>query len=433
MPILSPTCKIQIDQASRRALTNEFSGLTSNWANSKWFANDTKNAQYLAASSIAHLQDAWSYFGKAIYSTLNNDTYTARHMAYYAELRAAMGLLASEGIGIFNNKHYFLDSTGIFQRFNDIYIDSRGNTKNELGTHQMVWLVIEHWSTQNKARKLLEKITTIEGISLQTWVNKYKTQQWGSLTHQLFKEIGLDLQHMAQDRDIRNGVSYRPSEVSFPNPINTNENYKYVSEIWNLLEPSAGGSFHNLDKFVLKHVLSLLKNNDPMMDDKKYLKKIYLMLESNLSNKASIKSYLAFLSSIQSSSIIAHAMTTHPNINAALSDPKNHLQVLSRTVLLLRIATGAIQLLMKDASVNLTHIQFWTTKIIQQNGLSPISSLPLSGFEDLWSDIADIALSDVESWIKSGNNDFNEMKRELSYSTLLLSEGERAMLWGLST
>ena len=58
-------------------------------------------SQYIAASIVLHCSDGWSFFGAAVSSLLHGDPHRARHLAYYAELRAAMSLLAAFGIGVF--------------------------------------------------------------------------------------------------------------------------------------------------------------------------------------------------------------------------------------------------------------------------------------------------------------------------------------------
>src|SRR5262245_50036590 len=52
---------------------------------------------YIAASGPCHVVDGWSFLGRAVDAALHGDPYTAIHLGYYAELRAAMSLLACEG------------------------------------------------------------------------------------------------------------------------------------------------------------------------------------------------------------------------------------------------------------------------------------------------------------------------------------------------
>ena len=63
-------------------------------------------AQYIAASAPLHCADGWSLLGRSIDCHSRGDTDAARHFAYYAELRAAMSLLAVEGVGIFSDRHF---------------------------------------------------------------------------------------------------------------------------------------------------------------------------------------------------------------------------------------------------------------------------------------------------------------------------------------
>src|SRR5271168_3372640 len=59
-------------------------------------------AQYVAASCPLHCADGWSLLGRALDCHARRDADSARHFAYYAELRAAISLLASQGIAVFD-------------------------------------------------------------------------------------------------------------------------------------------------------------------------------------------------------------------------------------------------------------------------------------------------------------------------------------------
>jgi len=58
----------------------------------------TQLSEYIAASCLLHCSDGWSYLGRAISALLRGDPHRARHLAYYAELRAATALLAKVGV-----------------------------------------------------------------------------------------------------------------------------------------------------------------------------------------------------------------------------------------------------------------------------------------------------------------------------------------------
>ena len=62
-------------------------------------------SKYIAVSALLHCLDGWSYLGKAIACHSAGDSNSARHMAYYSELRAGVSLMSEEGVGIFNGRH----------------------------------------------------------------------------------------------------------------------------------------------------------------------------------------------------------------------------------------------------------------------------------------------------------------------------------------
>lgn len=84
---------------------------------------------YIAISSILHCKDAWDYYSNSISAMLEGNMSNAIHLAYYAELRATVSFLASEGIGIFNSKHYYVNGAGKCVKF---------AFTRDIGTHKFV-------------------------------------------------------------------------------------------------------------------------------------------------------------------------------------------------------------------------------------------------------------------------------------------------------
>ena len=60
--------------------------------------------------------DGWTFLSRALSALLSGDTHTARHLAYYAQLRAALSILSCNGIGIFNTINFVVDNTGAVHR-----------------------------------------------------------------------------------------------------------------------------------------------------------------------------------------------------------------------------------------------------------------------------------------------------------------------------
>ena len=121
-------------------------------------ASDSDLAAYIAASSPLHTADGWGYLGRALDAHAHGDRGVARHLGYYAELRAAMGLLATEGICVLNYTHAVLN-------------DARETTTfSGGGTHRFAWAALDIWSGTSAASELLGRIIAPESIDITTWV-----------------------------------------------------------------------------------------------------------------------------------------------------------------------------------------------------------------------------------------------------------------------
>lgn len=69
-------------------------------------------ADYAAISCWGHVFDGWRYLSLAASALLQASRGKALHLAYYAELRAAMCILACSGIVTLKRRHYSITSTG---------------------------------------------------------------------------------------------------------------------------------------------------------------------------------------------------------------------------------------------------------------------------------------------------------------------------------
>src|SRR5690606_15596582 len=61
---------------------------------------DRQVAEYISVSTLTHCTDGWNYLSRSIESILSGDEMSSIHLAYYAELRAVLSLMATQGIGI---------------------------------------------------------------------------------------------------------------------------------------------------------------------------------------------------------------------------------------------------------------------------------------------------------------------------------------------
>ena len=376
---------------------------------------------YIAASSPTHAIDGWSFLGRAIESTLRGDIYSAIHFAYYAELRAAMSILASEGIGIFNKKH------AITAEINSNYFPQ---SNAHAPTHSVIWPVFRYWSSLSRAAKLLDDIIKPEGINLSRWfISPILTsgpkmprtilsisaiaQRWLSLW-------GIDLTTVSEDHENRNLVSYRPSQ--FRKPYDQEPNYiiDFIEQLWKLFEPGDYQRFPNLEKNLLRSALRKYNSTLPTINDL-----MRLGFSSTLA-----KEWVDFLNS-NDESLPLKLADQRPEIE----EPNCNLSIISRAALLLFVATSSAQRILRNAGYNQSTISFWWTKFGIERSLWKNSNEPINPL-DSWRDISD-ALTTINDWRELISNKKLSLRdlRENEKTVQALNElgsFEHICIWGLT-
>lgn len=258
--------------------TNRYHNRNALWIDSQpgRSINHTHLARYIAASSIGHCSDGWGFVGRALECHARGDNNTALHLGYYAELRGALSLLATEGIGIFSNRHFTLNDSGNCQLLPNY---SNGVPR----THDITWLALEHWAGLRRSANLLAEVVSPFGIELGDWFDAFLT---GPALYQVgkdwFRTWGLDLRRLSEDREARNEVSYEPGNLNSRTSLDVHSSVSFLREVWDLLEPLDSSRFGILDRHLLR--LSLEKAfeavfGDPKKHSQDFQKRVERMLE----------------------------------------------------------------------------------------------------------------------------------------------------------
>lgn len=393
------------------------------------FVNDNNLSEYIAASAPLHCMDGWALVGRAFDAHIRGDVNTAIHVAYYAELRAAMSLLAAEGIGIFDDRHFVVTSSGICEPFGKV----KKNGSSTLRTHKITWLALEHWSTLTRSSDLFRLIIKPGGIPLGDWIDAFGVSTNSSpITARWLKAWGLDLRRLSagEDRDARNQSSYRPTFLNHGGSLTVFETSSFMRELWNMYEPSIPSRFDVLDRYLLRLILEESSSALPQTKGLKYGDRVSKMLTILFTNISVIKGWEKFL--LRNNEPGNPLLFTEAASSAKISDPRHHLQIISRAALLLRVATGACQELLKGSSFGRTELEFWWRPLGNTRGLWDEGDEPMN-FTDLWEDI-DMAIQDLDNWETTNNNQntcYSNWRRELAHQISLMGEHERIALWGL--
>jgi len=363
-------------------------------------------AHYVAASGPTHIIDGWSFLGRAIDATLRADSTSAVHLAYYAELRAAMALLASEGIGVFNRHHPIVLRGG-----------RTCVCPQKLGTHKFVWPCLQHWAGLSRARELLDTIVRPASFSLSNWMSRLNGKVASSvLAEKWFRTWGMDIGLFDEDHDLRNVVSYRPSEFNPHDDSDASTILSFVNDLWRCLEPCGGGRFPNFEQGVLRRSLKATKAQ-PI--DEAALVNIFGFERGTASAWANILTSSAELSIFKAAESVA---TT--------ARAGSHLSVIARSALLLLVATASAHHQMQKAGYKSLDLEFWWRRHAVARGLRLPATV--SSSTDSWADLK-ACLDDMMSWVAdhSGTADLGAWRREQSHVVESLGAMENVAIWGL--
>jgi hypothetical protein len=166
--------------------------------------------EYVAVSAFLHTGDGWNYLSRAVAAVAAGDPDTARHLAYYSELRAAMGLLATQSMAVINSSSFVLTTSGSAIRVSD------------KETHRAAWELLDGWAANPLSTQLVADLVRPAARPLSDWLQAAGSGSQGSVVLRvLLGKWGLDLRAYSDDRDRRNQSSYDLARLH-PSTLATN-------------------------------------------------------------------------------------------------------------------------------------------------------------------------------------------------------------------
>ena len=452
--ILTPGAKSRIQSISRDHIEQTTSDLRRYFAKNLWLApnnryrSDTINkvrkdfdvagnftsvkqsnlAHYIASSTQMHCIDGWSYLASAVNALLRGDGHAAVHLAYYAELRAAMSILATDGIGVLNGRHCAL--TGPMKA-------DKLPTKNG-GTHDFAWMALEEWSEKSSAGDLIAESVTPFGIPLSNWFSTLPgSYTLKPLARSWIKDWGVDLKRLADrergDRHARNEASYRPTALSSDHPVSASDAVRLAGQFWEMCEPVGSSKFEMLDRRLLRHSMKAIftgRNATPALASNDGYRAFVTSLvgsQATLSDqyRKEIETYLLRDEAGGIDNILKLA-------RASISDPNQaQLGVIARAFLLLRMASGTVDVTLRKAGVTESELKFWKDDLLSGRGLCAPNSPP-EELADLWQDV-DLELEEIRQHLANGKDlSFTSIRSEFDRTLVRLTSFDAVPLWAIA-
>ncbi len=403
-------------------------------SSSRILTNDEVNT-YLSSSSLLHSMDGWVYLSHAIESLLKGDSGIAIHLAYYAELRATMSFLATEGVGVFSHQHFCLNNSNGIIKNPQVIINGKSISS---GTHQFTWDAIEKWtsSTVKPSSSELLKIFSVYGKNFEEWALAFPYSASGNgiqIIKKWLKNWNFDVNFFKDDRDMRNQVSYRPQRLTNSgNPFSLNSTISNLGSFWKLLEPNQSNRFQLLDKYLLRMFLQELYNSLSVnVQSSNTLEDLIIDTINNLGLNHD-QSLINFLKDINP---ITNRLFVDARNNAMdpASRSLNAFSVIARATLMLRLSTGNVSLIYKTAGITKSELDFLWEEIGVENGFWEVGNVP-HDLDQLWDDIKDyiddtVTLAELYDPNLNLYKIYNEKDISLPYN--YFKQFHRAGLWGL--
>lgn len=383
---------------------------------------------FLAASSLSHMLDGWTYLSNAFNAILSGDEATAIHLSYYAELRSAMSILASEGLGVFSTQHIGAFSPTTNREFPTNRYRPIGTRINDRRpTHQFTWEAMEKWSSSTaKPNAEILKIFKVQGRDFYELTEHFHPTTAGSTLLTVnavkgwLKDWCLDIKLYQKDRDNRNEVSYRPQRIkNFDERINFQSMLNNLEKYWSVISPSAVDRFSLLDRYLLRKLYSSLYSNIATTSPKIDL--IRNAFNQHGINNESLFSFLDFQAPYEDD----HIIFSNANIRN-----RNSLSILARATLLLRISIGLVEQLYIDGGMTKADLSFVWENYGVESGFWENTNTPVD-FTNLWFDIQPY-FNDMFVDINSAGamNDLSSIKQRHPEGINYFGQIHRASLWG---
>ncbi|WP_422033635.1 hypothetical protein [Reyranella sp.] len=381
-------------------------------------------SQYIAASVTLHCGDGWAYLGRAVHALLRGDPHRARHLGYYAELRAAMSLLASVGIGVFNNKHFAITGP-----------DAVSLIGNGRRTHAFVWECLESWGGLGVSGDLFARIVRPSGIELSDWVHPIGgTAAVAAQARAWFLQWGMDLRDSGQDQYARNESSYRPDGLHQPWQVNASDTIDFVADFWASMEPAATSRFENVDSHVLRMAMEAAfkgtTGKSPAKSRPTYRALVEKVVAAQSLSESAGARWVDFLCRVSMPKDIG--IIEYSKVPPSVAT-KSHLSVFSRAALLLRLASGSASELLREVGIGADDINFWWGALGRSRGIWD-GEKDGSTIMDLWADVEPHlrAVKDFQMSVPVQDQTFFRVASDILSEVIGLGCTERIAVWGLT-
>ena len=373
--------------------------------------------EVVAATAPNHCMDGWTFLSRALGALLAGDTHTARHLAYYAQLRAGLSILGCNGIGIFNTINFVVDDTGELHR-----LDMKKPQEKGLPTHSAVWEVLQHWAGEPQTAREFAQAFKFRGVSLFDCIGAiWPSSASAPLISEVMGRWGIDLRRATDDHKRRNISSYAAQAFN-PASSNIPTRLELIHDIWLCLEPDGRGGFPSLDRHLLRQFLEFMRDAQEKATGRRVVWSCeFSKLDPSIQEFISLE----FLERTEErADLTVFTQATKRSVGEVHA-------MICRALLLLSTATATVRTAFADAGFEplAYNLRPWFERVGIARGFWSDDGEP-EEIAELWDDVG-FAVLDLADWITSNPADQEEFLKSLSTQAVMLSQTERACMWGV--
>lgn len=378
----------------------------------------------VAISIPTHCVDGWTFAARSISALLAGDAHGARHMAYYAQLRAGLCLLSNMGVGLFNGLNFVVTGPNTISRI-DPGTTAKAAKGKGVGTHEIVWRALDTWSADPVQSQLFLDLIRFQGVPLRDaleslWPGFMQVATVG----QIIRSWGVDLKRGLEEKNSRNTSSYAAHSL---NPIKNSvpATLRFIEQTWRLFEPSGSAGFDELDRHLIRSIfVQQHEITSPGQD----------IAAGAIANRYD-QLPGAIRHMCQRDFLLGHREPVRLELlrlAGVKALPASPLHMLARALLLLRTATAFTHTSLIEAGVDTANgaLRPWFDDLALRRGFWPASD-PMNDLVGLWEE-AQFAIQDLAASRSPSPPDLATWKRINNNGAPIIAEAERVAMWSLS-
>jgi len=292
----------------------------------------------------------------------------------------------------------------------------------------MAWLALRYWMGTPESAQVIGSLVKQSGEPIDVWLDNLPAgNPWAAIGASWLTSWGVDLEDAFHDRGARNKASYAPTRLYNARAMSPFDVKIFLADWWATLEPVVGSPFEVVDRHLLRATLEqafhATRGTTPSADSQTFRTDVSAAKAGATGDgtlEDGLGRFLTRQSEASTCSLLLHAECHDPP-----EVPQQHLQVICRATLLLRLASGAAGELLDRAGLSASEVGFWITAVGEDRALWVPGEEP-DPLTELWADVG----AALETLAEVEPQSYRALQDRCAQALSVVTGAERVALWG---